>query len=107
METSVVGRYRVRETVLISPLHLCPYRDGYRRRDECEIADIRQACLRFGRARTVPYLDTAEQPMIFNIARTRDAGREIKSGRIAGAVPVAEAQAPKSRNSNRCATSVL
>jgi len=74
VETSVVRGYRVREAVLISPLYLCPCRDGYRWRSECEIDDIRQACLRFGRRRTTPYLNTAEQPVIFNIGRTGYAG---------------------------------
>ena len=107
LETSIVRGYRVCEAVLISPLHLCPCRDAYRRRDECEIADIRQACLRFGRGRTILYLDTAEQPVIFNIAWTRYAGREVKSSCIAGPVPIAEAQAPKSWDRNHRAISVL
>ncbi len=107
VEPGVVRGYRVREAVLISPLHLCPCRDGYRWRRKCEIDDIHRACLRFGRRRTIRCLDTAEQPVIFNIGRTGYAGREIKSGRIAGAASIAEAQTPKPKNSNHRATSVL
>ena len=65
-------------SVLIGPLHLCPCGNGYRWRRKCEIDDIHRACLRFGRRRTIRYLDTAEQPVIFNIAQARYAGREIK-----------------------------
>jgi len=65
-------------SVLIGPLHLCPCGNGYRWRRKCEIDDIHGACLRFGRRRTIRYLDTAEQPVVFNIARARYAGREIK-----------------------------
>ncbi len=77
-------------SVLIGPLHLCPCGNGYRWRRKCEIDDIHRACLRFGRRRTIRYLDTAEQPVIFNIARARYTGREIKGVGVAGAASITE-----------------
>src|ERR1700737_1394608 len=74
LESTVIRGYRVGEAILISPLHLGPWRDRDGWRGKCKIHDSRQGYLRFGRRRTIRYLDTAEQPVIFNICRTRYAG---------------------------------